>query len=243
MGTLYLIGVGMTAEDITVKGLEAAKKCDKLFLESYTSIMEDSRELEEMIGKEIIEVGRRVVEQEPERILKKDCTTGLLVCGDPMTATTHSDLVLRAEKEGLMVEVIHAPSIFTSVCESGLHIYSFGPPVSVPKPSKNYSPTSYYEKIKKNKELGLHTLLLLDVGMTAEQGLELLRKAEASKGKIFGDDSRILILARMGFKDQRMVYSKIKKVKEKGLPKPPHALVVPGNLHFKEEEALERFSG
>ena len=34
--TLYFIGIGLADEkDITVKGLEAVKSCDKIFLESY----------------------------------------------------------------------------------------------------------------------------------------------------------------------------------------------------------------
>lgn len=36
----YLIGLGLgDAKDITVKGLEIVKKCDKVFLEGYTSIL------------------------------------------------------------------------------------------------------------------------------------------------------------------------------------------------------------
>lgn len=36
----YLIGLGLgDAKDITVKGLEIIKKCDKVFLEAYTSIL------------------------------------------------------------------------------------------------------------------------------------------------------------------------------------------------------------
>lgn len=36
----YIIGLGLgDPKDITVKGLEIIKKCDKVFLESYTSIL------------------------------------------------------------------------------------------------------------------------------------------------------------------------------------------------------------
>jgi len=38
----YLIGIGLGDEkDITVRGLEAVRKCDKVFLESYTSKLVD----------------------------------------------------------------------------------------------------------------------------------------------------------------------------------------------------------
>lgn len=37
---LYLIGLGLSDEtDITVKGLEAVKKCARVYLEAYTSIL------------------------------------------------------------------------------------------------------------------------------------------------------------------------------------------------------------
>jgi len=36
----YVIGLGLgDAKDVTVKGLEIIKKCDRVYLESYTSIL------------------------------------------------------------------------------------------------------------------------------------------------------------------------------------------------------------
>lgn len=37
---LYVIGLGLgDAKDVTVKGLEIIKKCDRVYLESYTSML------------------------------------------------------------------------------------------------------------------------------------------------------------------------------------------------------------
>ena len=37
---LYMIGIGLNDEkDISLKGLEAVKKCTKVYLERYTSIV------------------------------------------------------------------------------------------------------------------------------------------------------------------------------------------------------------
>lgn len=37
---LYLIGLGLgDAEDITVKGLEIVRRCSRVYLEAYTSIL------------------------------------------------------------------------------------------------------------------------------------------------------------------------------------------------------------
>lgn len=37
---LYVVGLGLGDErDITVRGLEAVRKCDKVYLEAYTSLL------------------------------------------------------------------------------------------------------------------------------------------------------------------------------------------------------------
>ena len=42
---LYLIGLGLGDEkDITIKGFEALKKCSKVFLEAYTSVLSVGKE-------------------------------------------------------------------------------------------------------------------------------------------------------------------------------------------------------
>lgn len=41
----YIIGLGLgDAKDITVKGLEIVQKCDRIYLESYTSILTCGKE-------------------------------------------------------------------------------------------------------------------------------------------------------------------------------------------------------
>ena len=50
---LYMIGIGLSDEkDISLKGLEAVRKCDKIYLESYTSKLNCSiKDLENLYGK------------------------------------------------------------------------------------------------------------------------------------------------------------------------------------------------
>ena len=54
--TLYFIGLGLNNEkDITINGLEAVKKCDIVYLESYTSVLNFKKEnLEEFYNKKVI---------------------------------------------------------------------------------------------------------------------------------------------------------------------------------------------
>lgn len=63
----YLIGLGLgDVNDITDKGLKAIRKCSKVYLEAYTSILcygLDRTRLKEHCRKEIIEADREFVEQ------------------------------------------------------------------------------------------------------------------------------------------------------------------------------------
>lgn len=104
---------------------------------------------------------------------KKD--VAFLVVGDPLGATTHSDLILRARSRNIAVQVIHNASILTAVGTCGLQLYSFGEVVSIPLWTDNWRPDSFYDKIAANRERGLHTLCLLDIKVK-EPTLESIAK-------------------------------------------------------------------
>lgn len=86
-----------------------------------------------------------------------------LVVGDPFCATTHNDLYIRCIEEKVKVEVIHNASIVSAVGCCGLQVYRFGEIVSLPFFTEKWRPYSFYDKIKANREKGLHTLVLLDI--------------------------------------------------------------------------------
>lgn len=71
---------------------------------------------------------RTTVEQGSDLILQhaKDEDVALLVVGDPMAATTHHDIITRAEDKGISVRVIHNASIMNAVAACGLQLYTFG---------------------------------------------------------------------------------------------------------------------
>ena len=68
---LYMIGIGLSDEkDITVKGLEAVKSCEHIYLENYTnSLSVPVEKLEEFYGKKIILADRDLVEKSSDEIL------------------------------------------------------------------------------------------------------------------------------------------------------------------------------
>lgn len=133
---LYLIGLGLSHEsDITVRGLETIKKCSRVYLEAYTSILmaANQESLESYYGREIILADRELVESGSDEILKDADTqdVAFLVVGDPFGATTHTDLVLRARELGIRVETIHNASIMNAVGACGLQLYQFGQTISL----------------------------------------------------------------------------------------------------------------
>lgn len=78
------------------------------------------------------------------------------------SATTHTDLLVRASKEkGIKVECIHNASIMNAIAVCGLQLYNFGQTVSIPFFEENWRPDSFYDKIKFNSDHGMHTLCLL----------------------------------------------------------------------------------
>jgi len=253
---LYFIGLGLYDEkDITLKGLETARKCDKIFAEFYTSLLAGTTidRVEELIGKPIVRLSREDVELNFEKIVlpeAKEKDVAFLTAGDPMVATTHSDLRIRAKKAGVESYVIHAPSIYSAVGITGLQIYKFGKSVTVAYPEKNWFPTSHYDVIKENKERGLHTLLFLDLKaeqnryMTANEAMKILLKVEEmKKEEVFTPETLVVVLARAGSLNPTIRAGYVKDLIEEDFGRQPHVLIVPGRLHIVEAEYLVEFAG
>src|SRR3989338_1699987 len=127
---LYFIGLGLNNErDISINGLEAVKKCDAVYLENYTSVLNCRKEdLEKFYGKKITLARRSLVEADDNEIIEnsKARNVAFLVAGDPLAATTHIDLFLRAKKEDIKCHIMHNASIISAVGITGLQVYKFG---------------------------------------------------------------------------------------------------------------------
>jgi len=253
---LYFIGLGLYDErDITLKGLETARKCDKIFAEFYTSLLAGTtmERIEGLIGKPIIRLSREDVELNFEKIVlpeAKEKDVAFLTAGDPMVATTHSDLRIRAKKAGVESYVIHAPSIYSAVAVTGLQIYKFGKSATVSYPERNWFPTSHYDVIKENRERGLHTLLFLDIKaeqnryMTANEAMEILLQVEDMKKEgIFTPETLVVVLTRAGSLNPTIRAGYVKDMIHEDFGRQPHVLIVPGRLHVVEAEYLVEFAG
>lgn len=118
---------------------------------------------EAFYGREIILADRELCESGTDELLN-GCVNedvALLVVGDPLGATTHTDILLRAKDSNIPYQVIQNASIINAVGCCGLQLYSFGETVSIPFWTDKWKPDSFFDKIIGNHSRGLHTLCLL----------------------------------------------------------------------------------
>ncbi|MCJ1327206.1 diphthine synthase [Thelotrema lepadinum] len=266
---LYLVGLGLADEtDITVKGLSIVKKAARVYLEAYTSILLVEKEkLESFYGREIILADRDMVETASDDILADANTSDVafLVVGDPFGATTHSDLVLRARELKTPVRSIPNASIMSAVGATGLQLYNFGQTVSMVFFTETWKPSSFYDRIKENRNIGLHTLVLLDIKVK-EQSLENLARGrkiyepprymtaaqcarqmletekERSEG-VYSPNSLAVTVARVGAEDQKIASGTLQQLCEVDMGPPLHSLILLGDrVHDLERDFIREFA-
>jgi diphthine synthase len=246
--TLYLIGLGLSDQkDITVKGLEIIKQCDLIYLENYTSLLQCTKEdLEQFYGKKIILADRNASEQGSDDIVMqaKDKDVAFLVVGDPFSATTHIELFKSAKENNIEVNIINNASILNAVGITGLQLYKFGKTTSIPFLEDHPQLETPYNVLKDNN--GLHTLFLLDLKpdqdkfMTVNQAIEVLEDIESRKKEnLISKNTLIIGCARLGCDNFIVKAGKLDEVKKFDFGKPPHCLIIPGKIHFSEEEMVE----
>lgn len=266
---LYLIGLGLShVTDITVRGLETVKKCERVYLEAYTSILmaADKGALEEFYGKEVILADRELVESGADEILKDadKVDVAFLVVGDVFGATTHTDLVIRANELGIKYESIHNASVMNAVGACGLQLYQFGQTVSMVFFTDNWRPDSFYPKIMENRKIGLHTLVLLDIKVK-EQSIEnlargrkiyepprymdiqtaaqqLLEVEESKDEKAYTPNTPCVAISRLGSPTQKFKAATLAELAEYDAGEPLHSLIILGRqVHDLELEYLYQF--
>ncbi|MES1912528.1 MAG: hypothetical protein MHM6MM_004789 [Cercozoa sp. M6MM] len=266
---LYIIGLGLgDEEDITVKGLKAVQSSDKVFLEAYTAILSCGVDrLSAFYGKDVTVADREMVEQFSDQIIDpaKEGSVSFLVVGDPFCATTHTDFLLRAARDkGVEVKVIHNASIMNACAACGLQLYNFGQTITLCFWDEHTQVDSWYDKIRNNRDIGLHTLALLDIKvkeqsvinmakglpiyeppryMTVQQACDLMIMIEERRGDgVCGPDAMAVGLARVGQHDQMICAGTLAELREIDFGAPLHSLVLVGpHTHQLEEEVLDLY--
>lgn len=235
MGKLVLAGLGISKGDMTLKLIEKANKCEKIYLELYTSIIPDLKkeDLEKTIGKKITVLERSDLEEKSHEIIEeaREKSIMILIPGDPLLFTTHQSLLIEAEKNGIKIEIVHGVSIYSSaISESGLQASKFGRSVTLPSRFNKEEYEHIFRDIEENRKRGLHSLILLELELSSKQALERM----CSK---FGKTMKVLVLSKIGSGDEIKKYGKIEDLKEDFLS--PLVFIIPGKLHFEEERFLD----
>ena len=240
--TLYMIGIGLADEkDISLRGLETVKKCDIVYLESYTSRLQCSlKDLEKIYEKKVILADRNLVEKQAEdTILKeaKEKNVAFLVIGDPFGATTHIDLRLRAKRLGIEVKVIHNASILTATGITGLELYKFGKTTSIP--FRNEDVKSPIEVLYTNQVNHLHTLFLLDLDPINNNFMTIANAIDYLIKNNIGNKTKCIGCAGLGSEKPEIKSGTLEKVKTHNFTKFPQCLIIPSAMHFIEKEAFD----
>ncbi len=234
--TFYLIGIGLDKKSISLEAIEAIKKCKEVYLENYTvNFPYEKQKLEDSINKKILSLERKNVESEELIDRAKKENIALLVYGNPLSATTHIQLILKCKKENIPYKIIHSESILTAIAETGLQLYKFGKTASMPEFQKNYEPDSWFDVILQNEKIKAHTLLLTDIGLSAKKAINQLENI-GKKRNI--EIEKIIICSHVGTKKSKIYYGKINDLKNKEIPL-PFCIIIPSELHFVEKKALE----
>ncbi|KAK3051393.1 diphthine synthase [Extremus antarcticus] len=268
---LYIIGLGLADEkDISVKGLEIARRAERVYLEAYTAILlVDKEHLESYYGRSIILADREMVESSSDEILADADTKDIafLVVGDPFSATTHTDLALRCRQNDPPIPTRTLPnaSILTAVGATGLSLYNFGQTVSMVFFTDSWKPASFYDRIAENASLGLHTLVLLDIKVkepdlqamargrivyeaprfmtVAQCASQMLEVEDERKQGVCGKEALAVGVARLGSEGEKIVAGTVEELAEVDLGKPLHSLVLCGRkMHEMEWEFVREFA-
>ena len=247
---LTFVGLGLYDErSITVEGREAVAAADRVFAEFYTSRLVGTTvdHLETTHDVDIVVRDREGVEQRPEPILEAaaDGHAVFLTAGDPMVSTTHVDLRLRAQERDVDTRIVHGTSASTAAAGlTGLQNYRFGKATTLPFPGTHGGddvPRSVLDTIRENRGRGLHTLVYLDI----EAEREAFMTADEAAGLLAGplDDALAVAVVRAGSESPVVAADRLSALADRDFGDPLHLLVVPGELHHLEAEALRAFGG
>jgi diphthine synthase len=252
---LWLIGIGVTGyKGVSLHALDILKKCDIIYFERFTSplyeddlfnlnsLIEGYNKRRKIIPAQrwFIEDGKQIIEQ------AKNENIALITYGDPLIATTLTELEVRARKNSINVDVIHAASGITSLIgESGLHIYKFGRTVTMM--SSPQSAISVYNVIFDNLLSGNHTLILTEFNsdhnkfffLDPIQVFKMLIEVEKDiRYNVFSEETFVIVASRIGTKQKKMISGKIKSLIGMDFETGPHSIILTGSIHFSELDAI-----
>lgn len=128
-----------------------------------------------------------------------------------------------------------------------------------------WKPSSFYDRVKENVSIGLHTLVLVDIKVK-EQSLEnmargrrvfeparymtvaqcasqMIETEETRQEGVYGPQSLAIGLARVGSDDQRLAVGTLEELSETDMGPPLHCLILLGKrTHDLERDFIREFA-
>lgn len=246
---LVLVGLGLYGDENKSRILSLIAGSDVVYVERYTSPVERlPKYIVEAAGDKLRFVSRRELEDYSDKILDEAMDRNVLILspGNPLLATTHSQLVIDARKRGVGVEIIHGTSaICAALAETGLHIYKLGGISTVVRREKASSERTY-RVLRDNLERGLHTLLLLEYDesegyrMSPKEALTILLGYD--EAGVLNRDMLVIIVCNIGLDNKKVCVCSVGDLVDGRANFDPSDIcivVIPGSLHFTEEEFID----
>jgi len=250
---LWFVGTGINGyRGLSIAALDVLRKCDIVYIERFTGALSevDLQGLNSLIETHPKPVQRWFVEDGRDLLeAARTKDVALVTYGDPLIATTHSELRSRAAKNSIKAAVLHSASGIASIIgESGLHVYKFGRMVTMM--SELHSAVTVYNTIFQNLLAGSHTLILTEYNNNNDESKEpffldpssvfkMLLDAERShKHEIISDDTFAVVASRVGMQDQKITSGKVKSLLKVESGIGPHSVIITGALHFTETQSL-----
>src|SRR5438034_4742350 len=148
---------------------------------------------------------------------------------------------------------------------TGLQIYNFEQHISIVFFTETWKPSSFYDRVRENVQIGLHTLVLLDIKVkeqslenmargrkifepprymtVAECARQMLEIEEERQEKVYGPESLAIGAARVGGQDQKLVVGTLRELTEVDMGNPLHCLVLLGRrTHDMEKDFIRDFA-
>ncbi|ADM26901.1 Diphthine synthase [Ignisphaera aggregans DSM 17230] len=255
---LRFIGLGLSIDNIPIGNLKKLFECQKIFIDSYTSIWFPNIDLLVDIlvksGKSVVVARRDDLEGSAiRRILSesRDYDICIATPGDPFIATTHSAILSEALRMGIAVEISPSSSIVNvGISMSCLQIYRFGKIVTVVRPKNGIVYEYPFDVLKLNRELNLHTLMLLEIDvennyyMNPREAIEILLEIQRMRGEeILGKDDKIIVLEALMSSSGRIYIESVESILRRSPDEYrfyPYTIIIPARvLHPIERECLE----
>ena len=149
----------------------------------------------------------------------------------------------------------------SAIGATGLQLYTFGQTVSMVFFTDTWRPSSFYDRLKENQHIGLHSLLLLDIKvkeqslanlargrkiyepprfMTVAQCASQMLEIEKERGEgVCGPLNLAVGVARVGAGDQKMAAGTLEQLSGIDLGAPLHSLVLLGKrTHYLERDFI-----